>query len=299
MNLFYKIHSYRRAYKNWISVMVQIFLYSKWDKKRLITVVTRRGLVKSKIPLPLGFTYVSAICSNSLLVSDISIEDGLLSFFFDNRKLAFDVRAGSPIEVFFNEEYGFLDVKFKIVVDIGANIGDSAVYFAIKGAQRVIALEPFPYTFKFANENIAKSGLSDKIEILNAGYGNDQVIAIDEEFYSDNISSTSDLDMKGVNFGRKKVINIYSLKTLTEKYKIEEGILKIDCEGCEYNLLDEEDRILRRFSMIQIEYHKGCEDLVKKFENAGFERKQYQQSNEMYLLNKQNGVGYLYLERCF
>jgi len=57
------------------------------------------------------------------------------------------------------------------VVDIGASIGDSSIYFALNGASYVIALEPYPYTFNLAVKNVKVNNLNDKIKILNAGYG--------------------------------------------------------------------------------------------------------------------------------
>jgi hypothetical protein len=40
--------------------------------------------------------------------------------------------------------YGAIDVKDKIIVDLGSFIGDTPIYFALKGAKSVIALEPHP-----------------------------------------------------------------------------------------------------------------------------------------------------------
>ena len=38
--------------------------------------------------------------------------------------------------------------------DVGANIGDSSIYFALKGAKKVIALEPLPANYEMAVKNI-------------------------------------------------------------------------------------------------------------------------------------------------
>jgi len=42
----------------------------------------------------------------------------------------------------------------KSVVDIGAFVGDTAIYFAIKGAEKVIAIEPHPGAYEELAENI-------------------------------------------------------------------------------------------------------------------------------------------------
>jgi len=52
------------------------------------------------------------------------------------------------IEVFDFGEYRHLDVKNKVVVDVGAAYGDSTIYFLLRGAKKVIAIKPHPEAFK-------------------------------------------------------------------------------------------------------------------------------------------------------
>jgi len=47
-----------------------------------------------------------------------------------------------------------VDVKNKSVVDIRAFVGDSAIHFAIKGAEKVIVIEPHPGAYEELAENI-------------------------------------------------------------------------------------------------------------------------------------------------
>ena len=51
---------------------------------------------------------------------------------------------GQILEVFDWGNYEGVDVRGKTVVDVGAFVGDSAIHFALKGARRVIAVEPHP-----------------------------------------------------------------------------------------------------------------------------------------------------------
>jgi hypothetical protein len=46
----------------------------------------------------------------------------------------------SMVEVFVDEEWGFLDVNGRVVVDVGAFVGDSSIYFALKGAKKSLQL---------------------------------------------------------------------------------------------------------------------------------------------------------------
>ncbi len=48
-------------------------------------------------------------------------------------------------------------------------------------------------------------------------------------------------------------------------------VLKIDCEGCEYNLImGASNEVLNSYSDILLEYHYGYKDLVAKLKGAGF-----------------------------
>jgi len=45
------------------------------------------------------------------------------------------------------------------------------------------------------------------------------------------------------------------------------GVLKVDCEGCEYGtILCSDNKTLRRFDEIMIGYHHGYKNLVEKLE---------------------------------
>ncbi|MEM4056966.1 MAG: FkbM family methyltransferase [Thermoplasmatales archaeon] len=229
-------------------------------------------------------------------IHNITICENLLCFSYDNYNLKFDVRKWGDKEyivikeVFFDEVYNFLKVEGKDVIDIGANIGDTAIYFAIKGARKVISLEPYPYTFAQAMQNIGSSDFKDKIEIINAGYGEDKKIKIDTNFIPDGGS-----DLRENENGPD--IDLYSLKTLIAKYGIESGILKMDCEGCEYNLLNEADETIKKFTMIQIEYHYGYENLVDKLKECGFAVK-YTEPKKVYnsSAGKTMMIGNIYAE---
>ncbi|MEM4098071.1 MAG: FkbM family methyltransferase [Candidatus Micrarchaeaceae archaeon] len=55
------------------------------------------------------------------------------------------------------------------------------------------------------------------------------------------------------------------------RFKINRGILKVDCEGCEYGIvLNAKKETLQKFDQIMIEYHYGYKNLVRKLKEAGF-----------------------------
>ena len=69
-------------------------------------------------------------------------------------------------EVFVEELYKSSFTN-KVVIDVGAYLGESAIYFAINGAKKVIALEPDEENYKLALMNIKENGLENKILLLN------------------------------------------------------------------------------------------------------------------------------------
>jgi len=75
------------------------------------------------------------------------------------------------LKFFEYNEYDALNVNDHVVIDVGAFIGDSAIYFALKGAKKVIALEPHPGAYAEMLENIRLNNLEDRIIPVNAGLG--------------------------------------------------------------------------------------------------------------------------------
>jgi hypothetical protein len=67
-------------------------------------------------------------------------------------------------------------------------------------------------------------------------------------------------------------IDLMAIKDIVDKYSIKTGsILKMDCEGCEYDaILSASADTLRTFSYIRIEYHYGYKNLKKKLQESGF-----------------------------
>ena len=56
---------------------------------------------------------------------------------FGELKFYKGISNGEVLSIFAGGDYGFLPVIDKTVIDVGANIGDSAVYFAMKGTKKI------------------------------------------------------------------------------------------------------------------------------------------------------------------
>lgn len=178
-------------------------------------------------------------------------------------------------EQFVYEQYNTLRIKNNVILDIGANVGDSAIYFYHKGAKHVYSFEPYPYTYKLGLENIKLNNLQNYVTFLNKGVGNKGKIKLDEN-YNSNLAT-------GIrNFKNGVLIEIETLEKIIKQFKITNGIMKIDCEGSEYEfILNADIKSLRKFQQILIEYHYGYRNLVKKLESSGFKVKITRPINEV------------------
>ncbi|MEM3844602.1 MAG: FkbM family methyltransferase [Candidatus Parvarchaeota archaeon] len=294
------ISEYRTVYSNWFSVLYQMYRIRNKvkDKTNAMIKIRLRGKNDAlNAPYHVVDSYVAAMTTSNPKIHNASIDNRLLFFSYDNYNLKFDLGNSDAFRgVFCDEEYNFLKVKGKDVLDIGANVGDTPIYFALKGAKKVIALEPYPYNFNLAQKNLQTfltnyPEFKDKIEIINAGYGEDKIIKIDTSFIPDGCS-----DLRENENGPD--INLYSLKTLVNKYNIVSGILKMDCEGCEYSLLNEDDEIIKKFFMIEIEYHYGYEKLVDKLRKCGYNIR-YTEPHKFYnsSIGKMTIVGFIYAQQ--
>jgi predicted RNA methylase len=70
-------------------------------------------------------------------------------------------------EVFIKGDYEVPEVlsglRDRDVIDVGASVGDTALYFVLNGARKVIALEPLPNVAKCAEENVRLNDTADKV----------------------------------------------------------------------------------------------------------------------------------------
>ena len=55
-----------------------------------------------------------------------------------------------------------------------------------------------------------------------------------------------------------------------EPLRQDADILKMDCEGCEYDVLSSVDPDSLKFEQVMLEFHHGCRPLIKILEQAGY-----------------------------
>jgi len=262
INIFSLVYAYYRTYENYKDVLLNM-LREKYPFQAKL----RDGIV-----VEINNNSRRVVRFYRLFYTQFHItrlEDDVVEFIFNNKKVVFyDWDKGDLAGVFAYHDYDFLNVTNRTVVDVGANIADTAIYFALRGAKRVIAFEPFPKIFEIAERNVNANGLEDKVILVNAGCGYDGELRVKED-----VESNASTELK--DFGEGVKIPMYSLNTIVSKFNVEKGsVLKVDCEGCEYDLFRNASReALDRFDQIEIEYHYGYKELVNILKKNGFKTK--------------------------
>lgn len=171
------------------------------------------------------------------------------------------------VEIIRNEEYKLKNKNPKVIIDIGANIGDSSIYFAKKFPKaKIYAIEPNREVFNILNQNIELNGFKN-IFTSNVAINNSNGFV---DFYISNQSGMSGL-LSGKNFSKKTKVKSINLKKFLKDNKIHKcDAIKIDCEGSEYKiLLNTDELVLNKIKEYFIEYHQvekySYQDIVNLF----------------------------------
>lgn len=171
----------------------------------------------------------------------------------------------------FAEKFGDYPYNFKnihkndIIIDIGSNVGDTALDFASKGLI-VYGFEPVKKLYDISLKNAQlNEHLKDRINLFNYAVSYKKgTITIDS------MDSTSEY----VNSDDSYEIDVITLKDIINNYNIKPKLLKMDCEGCEFDIIRNTD--LSEFSEIILEQHAGLRNddyhtIVDILKNQGFE----------------------------
>jgi FkbM family methyltransferase len=182
---------------------------------------------------------------------------------------------GMAVERFVWQEFESLNVRDAVVVDIGANIGDSAIYFVGRGAYRVLAYEPFPDTAAMAARNIACNSLDELVELVAVGVGAQECTrpAEYDPLYPHLASASG-------SHGAAKTVRIQMTtlsRVLRRAHNLSGGVrrvvLKVDCEGCEGEIFAGDPNVLEGIGSVLIETHSAQlrQQITDYLESAGFD----------------------------
>lgn len=168
---------------------------------------------------------------------------------------------------YYTDYYSNFDIDFnnRTIIDVGANSGDSAMFFASKGA-KVIAFEPVKEYYEMALKNLELNpDLKENIKIYNKGVSYKK-----GKISIDSMNSVSSYITENDSYD----VEIISLSDILQN--VEPDLLKMDCEGCEFEIIENSD--LSVFNELIFEYHskiagKDHEKIINKIKNEGFELK--------------------------
>ncbi|WP_161952087.1 FkbM family methyltransferase [Thermoplasma sp. Kam2015] len=166
---------------------------------------------------------------------NVGIDTAKIYFNVDNRSSKFSFK-----ETFFYGQYSYFDYKDKVVIDVGAQTGDSVLYFYMRGARKVIAFEPLPHNFDVLKKNIELNALD--CECYDVALGSDDKI-MTVNFSGDMVNA----------FGTGDKINI-KMRRLDD-YDLSPDLIKIDVEGFEMDVLRGALQTLEKTKEIIIEVH--------------------------------------------
>jgi FkbM family methyltransferase len=182
---------------------------------------------------------------------------------------------------FYFDQYKYLHTRNRIVVDIGAWIGDTTILFALKGASKILAIEPHPYSFHLLKINIELNKLSNVVKPINAAVSSKEgrVATMFEvrdtgtesldEFSVDTSVDTSRIEVPIITLTdiNKMILELSDYSNFKRK-----ATLKIDCEGCEYEvILNSSSEDLKLYDEVILEFHHGrVSELIQRLKLLGF-----------------------------
>lgn len=140
------------------------------------------------------------------------------------------------VEIFVKKDYGE-DFAGMRVPDVGAYTGGSSLFFALKGAKEVIAIEPSPRNLALAQKNIAESPFSDRTGLLLIGIsGRDGRLTLHidpDDTQADTLNPNLSGQEKLHSYGHQvETVEVWSFDRLLNYLGWEEvDLVKLDCEG--------------------------------------------------------------------
>jgi predicted RNA methylase len=218
----------KRYVDNWPSVLL---VYS--NLKRSVTVKFKDGdtaeLSKKDYNVFYEKLYRKHLKDNGfsyLADNTIKTLDGLTLMLPPNAaySLVFD-------EIYLMQIYGKPDLTGKVVIDVGAAIGDTALFFKKCGAKVVYGYELDEARVRIAEKNIEMNGMGHSVVVYN------------------------------------KKATVEELHKLTATIN-DPIFLKLDCEGCEYDIIPKLDT--SKITDVVMEYHMKPEPLMEALARTGF-----------------------------
>jgi len=165
------------------------------------------------------------------------------------------VDSGGLLSVHVDRDYDVPNThwdQLRTIVDVGAHVGSFTVWAALRAPNaRCLAIEPNPETFALLQQNIRDNGLEDRVTAVNmavAGQAGSGTLELLDHSLGTRLAR---------NGGGGVSVAISTVQDLIAGARMSAvDLLKVDCEGMEYEVLAMMDPAqLRQIETLACEYH--------------------------------------------
>lgn len=187
-------------------------------------------------------------------------------------------------EVFVKDDYDFMTGSKSIVIDIGANVGITSLFFSrLDYVDKIYAFEPVKDTFDQAQYNMSLNSTVHKMAtIKNIGLGKNnrkEVFLFDKEWKGNTgVRGVASPSYSNNNNAKEIEVTIASatveIGEILEENTNRNIIVKMDCEGAEYEILEDlfQSGMIREIDVLLLEWHdKGAASIEKILLDSGFD----------------------------
>ncbi len=219
----HRVGAVKKGFNNWLSVLMTVALRKLKASPGDLNIVTAQG------------SYVS--CPNR-------------------------IGAMAPVfEIFVYDSYHLREFSQQTIpnhpltiLDVGAHVGAFSLAMLEKFPTcRCICCEPSPKTFQYLRKNIERNGVQERVQLIEAA-----VLAEDREtaLFEGKDGSAKNSVLIPLDGGKTCTVQGLAFDRLVDKLDSEVDVLKLDCEGAEYEILfNASPSTLEKIRSIVLEYH--------------------------------------------
>lgn len=138
-----------------------------------------------------------------------------------------------------------------VVLDIGAHVGIVSIYLAKKYPElKILAFEPMPENYQRLVRNLRVNSIENVYPINKALTGDGRFVSMEGSFHQNSGGMTV------LNSNGNASLPSITLQNIFEEYELDRvRLVKIDCEGAEYETLGATPELLNKVDYLRGEFH--------------------------------------------